>query len=252
LAIKPVLKEAKEKLQAITAGNHLGGAAVRVTIGTLSVKQAIGSPIRQDFPLLQGKEVMIEAQVLGSYGQAFTDTPNDFNGSLNDVLGLTLNKNDNRAIFIATLNAVAAHLNMVTGTRHCHDEEPEKCASQIAQHIMADSGKVKVGLIGLQPAILENLVLTFGTDNVRCTDLNPKNVGTTKYGAEIWDGKTDTERLIKWCDLLLATSSTIINNTFDEIREKATSQGKRLIIFGVTGAGVSALVGLEILCFQPH
>jgi len=51
---------------------------------------------------------------------------------------------------------------------------------------------------------------------------------------------------------LLATSSTIVNNTFDEIREKAISQGKRLIIFGVTGAGVSAIVGLEILCFQPH
>jgi len=147
---------------------------------------------------------------------------------------------------------VAAHLNLVTKTRHCRDEEPEKCASQIAQHIMADSGKVKVGLIGLQPAILENLVLTFGTDIVRCTDLNPKNVGSTKYGAEIWDGRTDTERLIKWCDVLLATSSTIVNNTFDEIREIAISQGKRLIIFGVTGAGISALLGLERVCFQPH
>jgi uncharacterized protein (DUF4213/DUF364 family) len=252
LAIKPVLKEAKEKLQAITASHRLGDAAVRVTIGKLSVKQAIGSPSRQDFPLLQGKEVMIEAHFQGSYGQAFTDQPNDFTGSLNDVLGLSLNTNDNRAIFIATLNAVTAHLNLVTRTRHCHDEEPEKCASQIAHHILAVSGKVKVGLIGLQPAILENLVLTFGTDNVRCTDLNPNNISSRKYGAEIWDGRTDTEKPIKWCDLLLATGSTIINNTFDEIREKATSQGKRLIIFGVTGAGVSALVGLEILCFQPN
>jgi uncharacterized protein (DUF4213/DUF364 family) len=252
LAIKPVLKEAKEKLQAIAASNHLGNAAVKVTIGTLSVKQAIGSPNRQDFPLLQGKEVMIEAQVLGSFGQAFTDQPHDFDGSLNDVLGLSLNTNDNRAIFIATLNAVAAHLNLATGTRHCHDEEPEECALKIAQHIMADSDKVKVGLIGLQPAILENLVLTFGTDNVRCTDLNPKNIGSTKYGAEIWDGRTDTERLIKWCDVLLATGSTIVNNTFDEIQEKANSQGKRLVIFGVTVAGVSALVGLERVCFQAH
>jgi uncharacterized protein (DUF4213/DUF364 family) len=252
LALKPVLEEVKEKLQAIVASHHLGDAAVKVTIGTLSVKQALGNPNRQDFPLLQGKEVMIEAQVLGSYGQAFTDRPNDFNGSLNDVLGLSLNTSDNRAIFIATLNAVAAHLNMVNRTRHCHDEEPEECASQIAQHILADSGKLKVGLIGFQPAILENLVLTFGTDNVRCTDLNSKNIGSRKYGAEIWDGRTDTERLIKWCDLLLATSSTIVNNTFNEIREKSVSHGKRLIIFGVTGAGVSALLGLEILCFQPH
>jgi uncharacterized protein (DUF4213/DUF364 family) len=250
--IQPVLKEAKEKLQEIVAGNLMGDAVVKVTIGILSVKQAIGSPNRQDFPLLQGKEVMIEAQVLGSYGQAFTDTPKEFNGALNDILSLDLVTNDNRAIFIATLHAVAAHLNMVTGTRHCHDEEPEKCAAQIAQHIMADSGKIKVGLIGLQPVILENLVITFGADNVRCTDLNPNNMGAIKYGAEIWDGRTETEKLIKWCDLVLVTGSTIINNTFDEIREEATSQSKRLIIFGVTIAGISVLLGLERVCFQPH
>jgi uncharacterized protein (DUF4213/DUF364 family) len=230
----------------------MGDTAVQVTIGTLSAKQALGSPVRQDFPLLQGKEVMIEAQVLGSYGQAFTDTPKDFNGSLNDVLSLALNTNDNRAIFIATLNAVTAHLKMTTGTRHCHDEEPEECARTIARYIMDDSGKVKIGLIGLQPAILENLVLTFGAENVRCTDLNPDNVGSRKYGAEIWDGRTDTEKLIERCDVLLVTASTIINSTYDGIQEKASMQDKRLIIFGVTGAGVSALLGLERVCFQSH
>jgi uncharacterized protein (DUF4213/DUF364 family) len=252
LALKPVLEELREKLQVMAVRHHLGNEAVRVTIGTLSVKQAIGSPIRQDFPLLQGREIMIEAQFQGSYGQAFTDHPTDFNGSLNDVLSLNRDTNGNRAIFIATLNAVAAHLNLVTQTRHCRDEEPEECASQIAQQILADSGKIKVGLIGLQPAILENLVLTFGADSVRCTDLNPDNTGAIKYGAEIWDGRTATGKLIKWCDLLLATSSTIINNSFDDIRETAISQGKRLVIFGVTGAGASALVGLKRYCFKAH
>jgi uncharacterized protein (DUF4213/DUF364 family) len=252
LALRPVLEEVKEKLQAIADRYKLGKTAVRVTIGTLSVKQAIGSPERQDFPLLRGKEVMIEAEFRGSHGQAFTDRPNSFSGSLDDVLALNLTTNDNRAVFIATLNAVAAHLKMVAGTRHCHDEEPEECARQIAQHILEDPGRVKVGLIGLQPAILENLALTFGTDNVRCTDLNPNNISVDKYGVIIWDGKTETEKLIEWCDVLLATSSTIVNNTFDGIRETAVSRGKRLILFGVTGAGVAALLGLEILCFQPH
>ena len=59
MALKPVLKEAKEKLRAIATSNHLGDEAVRVTVGTLSIQQAIGKPIRQDFPLLQGKEVII-------------------------------------------------------------------------------------------------------------------------------------------------------------------------------------------------
>jgi len=167
-------------------------------------------------------------------------------------LSLELNTNDARAIFDATLNAVMAHLGLVTGVRHCHDEELEKCAAEIAQHILTNYGKVKVSLVGYQPAILENLVLALGADNVHCTDLNPKNVGTKKFGAEVWDGRIDTERPIKWCDIVLATSSTIINNTFDGIKAGTTTQGKQLIIFGVTGAGASVLLGLERLCFQPH
>ncbi len=252
MILKPALEEIKEKLRDIIAEHNLGNEVVQVTVGTLTVKQAIGSPTRQDFPLLEGKEVMVEAALHGSYGQAFTDRPGDFTGSLNDVIGLDLNTNQNRAIFIATLNAVMSHLNMTSGFRHCHDEEPEECAKEIARYLMGDVGRVKIGLIGLQPAILENLVLTFGAENVRCTDLNPNNIGTRKYGAEILDGHTQTAQLINWCDVLLITSSTLINNTFDEIRKEALSHGKRTIIFGVTGAGAAAILGLERLCFQPH
>jgi hypothetical protein len=252
LALKPVLEEAKEKFRAIIAENRLGDEVVRVKIGTLSIEQAIGSPARRDFPLLEGKEVMIEAEFQGSCGQAFTDRPHDFDGSLDDVLGFSLDTSENRAIFIATFNALTARLGMAAGTRHCHDEEPEKCAGEMAEYLFNSLGGIRVGLAGLQPAILDNLVKTFGADNVKCTDLNPNNVGSIKYGAEIWDGHTDTVRLMEWCDLFLVTSSTIINNTFDDIREAAASRGRRLITFGVTGAGVAALLGLERLCFQPH
>ena len=87
---------------------------------------------------------------------------------------------------------------------------------------------------------------------MRCTDLNPKNVGSRKYGAEIWDGQTETKKLIRWCDLPLVTSSTMVNNTFDSIRAEAASQGKQIIIFGVTGAGISSLLGLDRVCFEAH
>ena len=252
MAVKTTIEKVKGKFHTIIAEHQLGNAPVEVTIGTLTARQAIGSPVRQDFPLLEGREVMIEAQFKSSFGQAFTDKPHEFKGSLNDVLSLKLDTNDARAIFDATLNAVMAHLGLVTGVRHCHDEEPEKCAAEMAQYILTQYGKAKIGMVGYQPAILENLVKAFEAENVRCTDLNPKNVGTKKFGAEVWDGRTDTERLIGWCDILLATSSTIVNNTFDGIKAEADTQGKRLIIFGVTGAGVSALLGLERLCFQPH
>ena len=248
----PILEEAKIKFSELVTQHQLGSQKVKVIVKPLSPKQAIGSPSRQDFPILEGKEVIVEAQFRKSFGQAFTDQPHEFSGSLKDVLNLSLNTNDDRAIFIATLNAVTAHLGMVTGVHHCHDEEPEECAAQIAQYIQTSFGRVKVGMMGYQPAILENLVDTLGTNNVRCTDLNPKNIDSHKFGIEIWDGKTDTQRLVDWCQLLLVTSSAIVNNTFDDIREEAISQGKHLIMFGVTGAGVSALLGLERICPLGH
>lgn len=249
---RQVLEEAKEKLQSIIASHQLGDEPVEVTIGTLSAEQAIGRPSRQDYALLEGREVMIEARFQGSYGQAFTDKPHDFTGSLKDVLSLSLSTNDRRAIFVATMNAVMAYLGMATGVRHCRDKEPEECATQIARYIMGNFGRVKVGMVGYQPAILQNLVNTFGAKNVRCADLNLKNVGSHKFGVEIWDGISQKSRLIRWCGLLLVTSSTIVNNTFDSIRAEAASKEKCLIVFGVTGAGMSALLGLERLCFQAH
>ena len=252
MALRPVLEEAKEKLQTIITSHQLGNEPVEVTIGTLSAEQAIGRPDRQDYALLEGREVMIEARFLESCGQAFTDKPHDFTGSLRDVLGLSLNTNDKRAIFVATLNAVMTHLGMVTGVRHCRDKEPEECASEIAQHILSKFGRIKVGLVGYQPAILENLANTLEAENVRCTDLNPRNVGDRRFGVEIWDGISQKSKLIVWSDLLLVTSSTIINNTFDGIRTEAITKGKHLVVFGVTGAGVSALLGLDRVCFRAH
>jgi len=250
--MKPALEEAGEKLRGLVEKHSLADEHVEVTVGTLTTKQAIGTPSRKDYPLLEGREVMIEAQFRDSYGQAFTDRPHDFSGSLRDILSRELTTNDDRAIFVATTNAVLSYLQMVTGVRHCRDEEPEECAAEIAQYILKEIGSVKAGLAGCQPAILENLAKVFGPDNVRCTDMNPNNIGVIKAGVELWDGKTRTSDLIDWCDLLLVTSSTLVNGTFDAIRGEADARNKRLIIFGVTGSGIAALLGLERLCYRAH
>jgi hypothetical protein len=252
LALVPILDQVKKRFSALVHELELGEEDVQITVATLSAQEAIGSPNRDDYALLEGKEVMIEAQFQGSFGQAFTDQPQGFQGQLNSVLGLNLDTKHNRAIFIATLNAVMSRQGMVTGTRHCRDEEPEECAAEIAKNLLGRFGKIKIGLVGYQPAMLDHLVREFGTDNVRCTDLNPKNMAAQKFDVEIWDGREATQGLVQWSDLVLVTSSTIVNNTFDGVRQEALSQGKHLITFGVTGAGVSALTDVERLCFRAH
>ena len=242
------LYQAKDRFTSIADDYKLRGETVRVAIGTLTPEQAIGRPNRQDFALLGGKEVMIEAQFKQHFGQAFTNQPQSFEGLLDDVLNLSLNTLDNRAIFIATMNAVCSYQGIIGNVRHCRNKEPEDCGRKIADKLISRYGKIKIGMVGYQSAILENLAITFGTENVRCSDLDSRNIGANKFGITICDGSAENMNLIDWCDLLLATGSTNVNNTFDNLYKETTSQNKRFIMFGVTGAGIAALLGLEIIC----
>jgi len=131
---------------------------------------------------------------------------------------------------------------------HCKDEEPERCAKEIAADILKEWGKVKIGLVGLNPAIAEALVQTFGQANVKITDLNLQNINTSKYGLKIWDGRKITDDLIKQSDVILITGTTFVNGTSDFIMECVRNYQRDYLIYGVTAAGVCKLMRLNRIC----
>lgn len=55
---------------------------VSIVSKSLTPDEAIGDTTRKDFPILIGKEIMLEADFKGSKGQAFTSTPSMFEGTL--------------------------------------------------------------------------------------------------------------------------------------------------------------------------
>lgn len=243
-----VLLEVKKKFSEIIKENKLDNVRVSVLVKILSAEEAIGDPGRRDFPIIIGKERVIEAEVLGARAHAFTDSPREFLGLLKDVLNFPLTSNKDRSIFIATLNAVLRYLNLLENTVHCKDEDPEKCGKEIASQIMKRWGKINVGLIGLNPAIADNLVGTFGIENVKITDLNKQNVNSFKYGVKVWDGNEMTEELIKQSDVILITGTTFVNGTFDHIMHCIQNYKKDYMIYGVTGGGICNLMGLNRIC----
>ena len=247
-----IISQTRDKFSDIISKHRLGSERIQVTVGPISAKEAIGTPERKDYALLEGKEVMVEAQFRGSFGHAFTDRPRIFEGTVEDLLHLNPDVSSDRAVFYSAVNAVAADLGIVKGTRHCRDNEPEKCAEKIAADLLQRFGNIPIGIIGFQPAIMDHLVRKFGADNIRCSDLNPNNIGSVKYGSRLLDGRKDNTELIRGSDLILVTSSAIVNGTFDDIHWEALSQMKHFIIFGVTGAGVSALLNLERVCHYAH
>lgn len=235
----PVLME---KFRKIVEENGLSGREVKIGCRALSAQEAIGETKRKDFPLLTGREVMMQAEFDGSVGQAFTSAPSVFNGTLTEVLGLDIVGDDHdRAIFIAAMNAVTRKLGLCDRTIHCKDDGPEECAVKIADTIMETYGPVKIAQVGYQPALLERLSEKF---EVRLLDLNPEMIGKTKSGVKILDGKRDREEVIRWADLILCTGSTLSNGTIVDYMDL----DKEVLFYGTTAAGAAALLGLKRIC----
>jgi len=97
-----MLKKELEKM----ATQMLDDTVKVISSRPLTPEEAIGRPDRTDYPILKGKEFMIEATFRDAKGQAFTDMPGNFQSTLQDILDLELKDNFERAVFIAGFNAV--------------------------------------------------------------------------------------------------------------------------------------------------
>jgi len=210
-----------------------------ISVRPLTPYEAIGRPERSSFPILRGKEVIIEAVFRGSTGQAFTDSPSDFKGTVSDLLKLTLSNNSERAIFIASLNAIMRHFGYIANTVHCKDNEPEICSERLIEYVKERFGNPKIAFIGYQPAMINKLSQSF---ELKVVDLDQDNIGKEKFGLKIC-GPEKTPEVVLWGDIIIATSSTAANGTMvDFIRKKP------VIFYGVTGASVCVILGLTRFC----
>jgi uncharacterized protein (DUF4213/DUF364 family) len=232
--------------------NGLLESEVNITAKILTPEEAIGETERKDFPLLQGKEFLIQADFKNSLGQAlFTDAPGNFKGKLKKILELKLTDNNDRALFIATLNAVMRYLGTADKTIHCKNKEPELCAREIARTIIDKySADVKIGIIGFQPAIIDNFSKELPAENIKVTDLDKDNINKIKYEVLIWDSREKTDELYKTCDVILATGSTVVNDSLSQLISLSEKYQKPLYLYGTTVAGTSKILNLERLCFQ--
>jgi len=241
-----VFDELRLKLQAIVGEQNLTGEEVVVTV-PLSTSEAIGNPEHNDYPLITGREKMMQAVVCGAAGQAFTDMYGEFSAPLAEVLQMPLANNYRRAIFVSTLNAVLRHTGDLKTSRHCRDQGPAKCAPQIVEHIRSRYPDLppqpRVLLVGLQPRLVENLSRAFA---LRVTDLDQANIGQEKFGIVIENGATN-EQILDWCDLAVVTGTTLVNDTIGPFIGRARA-GQPTLFYGVTISGAARLLGLDHIC----
>jgi hypothetical protein len=238
---------AREALESILSQNpELNALEITINSRALKSDEAIGHPERDDFPLLRGKEVLLQAEIQGVLGQAFTADPIAYQGSLQNLLAIPENRPGTHALLVASLNALLNKLEQVEHTVHCVNHEPEECAKYISQYILTKHGLCNIGIIGYQPAILEHCTRVFGPDKVSITDLSDDIVGTIRYGVKVMDGLSDTKTLVDFAGVLLVTGTILANGTYLDVLGEVGD--KPYYFFGTTCAGLAHLNQVNRLC----
>ena len=221
--------------------HNLINESINITCKALSAKQAIGTPDHDDYPIIRGKEIMIEADFAGAKGQAFTDEFESKSYTIRELLSMSLNSNKKRASFVAGLNAVYRYLGLSDKTVHCRDNEPLECAKTLPNIFPKNS---KILLIGHQPRFLEILAASY---QLRVIDLNEENIGKTFFDVPIED-ESKTQKAIDWCDTIFATGSTLVNNSISTFLHS----GKPAIFYGVTISAPAKILELNTFCEKGH
>lgn len=216
---------------------------IQIRARALSTKEAIGNPEHQDFPIQKGKEKLMQADFMGAGGQAFTDMYGDYEGTLEQVLQLPMENNHQRAVFVASLNAVLRHLGRIEGSIHCRDEEPVQCGKALVPYLKDRYSGARITQVGFQPRMVENLA---AAHPLRVLDMDPDNIGTQKFGVTI-ESAENTDDATGWADLLLVTGTTLANGSITSLVDK-----KPIIFYGTTVAGAAHLMGWERFCPCSH
>jgi len=212
---------------------------IQIRARALSTKEAIGNPEHQDFPIQKGKEKLMQAIFMDAGGQAFTDLYGDYEGTLEQVLQLPMENNHQRAVFVASLNAVLRHLGRIEGSIHCRDEEPVRCGKALVPYLNDLYSGARITQVGFQPRMVENLA---AAHPLRVLDMDPDNIGTQKFGVTI-ENAENTDDAVQWADLLLVTGTTLANGSITPLLDK-----KPIIFYGTTVAGAAHLMGWERFC----
>ncbi len=232
----------REKFRKILNENKIENTVIKIKTKVLTPQESIGNPIHDDYPLVKGRERLIQADFNGSKGVAFTDMYGDYEGMLYEVVNMELKNNFRRAIFVAALNAVLRHLMLVENTLHCKDEGLLKCAEQLKSFIAENYSGYKILLVGHQPRFSEVLTENFKT---KIVDMDPKNANKIINEVKI-ETEDKTDELIIWADLLFVTGSTFVNATADRF----ILPDKETVFYGVTCAGPAYLLDLKRYCLS--
>ncbi len=184
-------------------------------------------------------EYRVTAEYKGAKGEAYTETPADFEGMIHDAVALSLGKDAIDARSVAAINAVMNHFGLCAGTFSDEPEAHQAYAEKICAEVIEKYGKNNIALIGYDGYIVKKFMdegMVFWT-----LDRNPDNVTKDRFHHVIVNsGRYNREACFAWAKLLIVTGSTLCNGTILPYLES----GADVKFYGITFAGVAKLLDL--------
>ncbi len=184
-------------------------------------------------------EFRVTADLCGTRGEAYTETPLNFEGTLREAIELTPSEGGIDARCLAAINAAMNHLGLCAGEFPATFDERRLYTDAIYSYITEKYGRSNIVLVGYDGYIVKKFIggdLDFWT-----MDRDPDNISQDRFKHVIVNsGRYNREACLAWGKVLIVTGSTLTNGTIVQYLDK----GKDLLFYGITIAGAATLLGL--------
>ena len=190
-------------------------------------------------------EYCVTAELLGVKGEAYTETPSDFCGTLKEALAIPPTEKGISAVTIAALNAAMSYLDQASGTFPDGEEERVRYADALCRYVKEEFGTDHIILVGYDGYLVKRFVdegFHFWT-----MDNDPANITQDRFHhVVVNNAKKNRESSVVWGKYFIVTGSTLCNGTILHY----LNSNKELLFYGITCAGAATL--LKIPWFSPE
>ena len=189
-------------------------------------------------------EYCVTATLCGVKGEAYTEEPTGFSGTLRQALHILPTEKGISAVTIAALNAAVNYLGLAPGTFPEGEEAHFRYADALCRYVTEHFGKSNIILVGYDGYLVKRFVeegLDFWT-----MDRDPDHISQNRFHhVVVNNAKRNRESSFVWGKYFIVTGSTLCNGTILPYLDS----DKEVLFYGITGAGAATL--LHLPWFSP-
>lgn len=178
-------------------------------------------------------------------GEAYTETPEAFEGTLKEALAIAPTEKGISAVTISAINAVMNALSLAPGVFPAEEQFHYDYADALCRYVTEHYGRSQIVLVGYDGYIVKRFMdegLDFWT-----LDMDPDHIAQDRFDHVVVNGaKLNRESAFAWGKIFIVTGSTLCNGTIIPYLDS----GKELLFYGITCAGAATL--LELSWFSPE